>query len=176
VSLPDTDSFGTAGGVIQDYTAVIDATTDLPALGGNQALLDATSATYCNTRCQVRFTLNGTNAPVLVTHFEVWQGGAGNALVVLARTGVGTGTATWPTTVNDEIGNALPNYAGNPHTLNLQFPLGRCRGATATAAPATLMHMIVNTTSANVVTWAIFNAAGAAADPGSALDFDIWVR
>lgn len=161
-----TDSFATYGGGLNDYSPVVDPSTDRPAAGANAAYAATAGMTHTAPRAWCRVTLNGSAAPVLVAHDAIW----GNSVAVapvLARTGVGTVTSTWPTTVSDEITAGQPGYTG-PLPLNLRAGWAQNRGTT-------LYHRIIDITSANVATLRVFNAAGSSADTAGATDFDIWV-
>jgi len=160
------DSLATYGGAINDYSPVVDPTVDRSAAGMNPALAATASMTHTAPRAWCRFTLNGTAAPVLVAHDAMWGNGIAVAPVVV-RTGTGTVTVTWPTTVQDEIQVGAPGYTG-PTPLNL-------RGGWANARGTTAYQRNLDVTSANVATLYVFNAAGSAADTAGATDFDVFV-
>jgi hypothetical protein len=166
MTLPDVDTLNTYGGGLFDYAPVVDPTRDRPASGANQAYESVAAMTHTNWRSWVRFTLNGSATPVLVAHDANW----GNAIGVaptFTRTSAGIYTVTWPATVNDEIPNGVPGFSTG-HTVNFRASTGNVR------AVATPFDIFCTPTSANIVTVRIFNAAGSAADPGSATDCDVW--
>jgi hypothetical protein len=160
------DALSSYGGGLYDYSPVIDPTRDRPAAGANAGYAAAAGMTHTAVRAWVRMTLNGTATPVLVAHDAIWGNAVGVA-PVLARTGVGVETITWPANVQDEIPVGVPGYTG-PLPLNLRSGFGNARGAT-------LFTVTVTMTSANVATVRIWNSSGAAADPGSATDVDVFV-
>lgn len=160
------DALSTYGGGLFDYSPVIDATRDRPAAGANAAYAAVAGLTHTGTRAWARFTLNGTATPALVAHDAMW----GNTIAlapVLARTGVGVVTITWPANVQDEIPIGTPGYTG-PTPLNLRAGWANARGAVA-------YQRNLDITSANVATLHVFNAAGTIADTAAATDFDVYV-
>ena len=163
--LPNPASLALYGGQLQNYqgTAAIDPTTDLDASAGNNAFNDVAMMTRTSPRAVVRFTWAGTGSPTIVSHFAMW--GNTNAVVpAVARGGVGLGTMSWPSSVSDDmIDPTKPGYIG-AIALNLRSATGECKSLT------TRYGIQTNITSANVVSFAIFNAAGSLADPSS-VDF-----
>ena len=73
MTLPDIDTLTTAGGGLQDYTAVIDPTTDRPAAGANTAYANEAMATHTQVRALIRFVPNGTSAPTLAATGFQWD-------------------------------------------------------------------------------------------------------
>jgi hypothetical protein len=159
------DALATYGGALYDYSPVIDPTRDRPAAGANAAYAAIAGATHTVPRAWVRMTLNGTATPILVAHDAIW-GNTISVAPVLARTGVGVETITWPANDQDEIPIGFPGYTG-PLPLNLRAGWGNARGAT-------LFFVTVTPTAANVFTVRIWNSSGTAADPGSATDVDVY--
>ena len=160
------DALTTYGGALNDYSPVVDPTTDRPAAGANACYSAVAGMTHTGTRAWCRFTLNGSAAPVLIAHDAMW----GNSIAVapvVARTGTGTVTITWPTTVQDEIPVGAPGYTG-PLPTNLRAGWASNRGTTA-------YQRTFDITSANVATLHVFNAAGSSADTAGATDFDVFV-
>lgn len=159
------DALSSYGGALNDYSPVVDPTTDRPAAGANAAYSATAGLTHTGTRAWARFTWNGTSV-TLVAHDALW----GNTLAVAptpAHTGTGVMTMTWPANVQDEIPSGAPGYTG-PTPLNLRAGWVNARGATS-------FQRNLDVTSANVATVHLFNAAGTAADPGGATDFDVFV-
>ena len=160
------DALSTYGGALNDYSATVDPTTDRPAAGANAAYSAIAGMTHTAPRAWARFTWNGSTM-TLVAHDAMW----GNSLAVapvVAHSGTGLATVTWPTTVSDEIQSGAPGYTG-PLPLNLRAGWSNVHTGT------TFFFSKVNITSANVATLAIANTGGSAADPGSAIDFDVFV-
>ena len=166
--LPDVDSFASVGGALFNYgIGPIDTSTDRDAAGANVAYWDATAMTATCVRAWARFTLNGTATPALVAHNSVWGNAVGVQPVGAYSGSTGVFTITWPVNVSDGIPNGLPGYIG-PHTLNF-------RDGWANVIGATYFGRQVSITSANVATLYVFNSGGAAANPGSATDFTVYV-
>jgi len=159
------DTLASYGGGLNDYSPVVDPTVDRPAAGANAAFAATAGMTHTCGRAWVRFTWNGSTL-TLVAHDAMW-GNTVSVQPVLAHTGTGIVTVTWPTTVQDEIQSGQPGYTG-PLPLNLRAGHANCRSTTA-------FQRNVNVTSANVATLYVFNAGGSPADPGSATDFDVFV-
>ncbi len=160
MTAPDKDSIQTYGGALNDYTPVIDATTDRPAAGANQAYATAAALSQTGIRAWARFTWNASTL-TLVNHVEMWSSGPGNAVPTLAHTATGVSTVTWPTTVNDEILINQPGYT-SPHTLALRAGWGNAQGGTNLPK--------ITITSANVATVTLVTVA----DPGG-VAFDVFV-
>jgi hypothetical protein len=160
------DALATYGGGLYDYSPVIDATRDRPAAGANAAYAAVAGMTHTGTRAWVRMTLNGAAAPVLVAHDAMWGNTIGVA-PVLARTGTGVVTITWPANVQDEIPIGVPGYTG-PLPINLRAGWANARGTVA-------YQRNLDITSANVATLHVFNAAGTIADTAAGTDFDVYV-
>ncbi len=150
MTLPDVDSLTTAGGGLQDYTAVQDPTTDRPAAGANTAYCNEAMATHTLPRAIVRFSPQGSSAPVLAASgFQwdaVWKAATGTA-PVLAHTGTGTHTITFPTTVADEIPAGVPGYLAAGHTVNFRMAM-----PSVEPGSTTLWQVSAVVTSPNVVT------------------------
>lgn len=145
-----------------DYAPVEDATTDEAAAFRNLYVMNVAGMTQTIQRAICRLVTNNTSAPTdpgSNVHFAVW----GNAVGVkptVARTGVGTFTITWPTTVTDALSVV--------HTLALFTGWANVEGGTYTQAEVTI-------TSANVATLRTYNAAGSLADTTS-VTIAVYVR
>ena len=145
--LPDVDSLGTAGGALKDYSPPIDPTTDRPAGGANAAYANAMAATHTQPRAIARVKWNGTSAPTILWHDEVWNNGS-NVAPTIQRLGVGQALLIQANgasggTVVDEIASNLPGGSANPHTLNLQVGWANCEGqpymgAVGISSPSTI--------------------------------------
>ena len=111
MATPNSSALGDYGMPVGDYLVeVTDPTVDQPAAGAAQQACDTAAMTRTAPRAIVKFTTNGTGVPTLALHEAQW--GIGSVPVV-ARTGVGVYTITWPVTVVDELGVA--------QTVNLRF-------------------------------------------------------
>jgi hypothetical protein len=167
MTLPDVDSLATLGGALNNLSAVENPLTDRDAGGANQAYADAAAMTHTMIRAWAHITLNGSSTPTLVAHDSVWGNAVGVA-PVLAHTGTGVVTVTWPTTVLDEIPNGAPGYTG-AHTINLRAGWGNLR------VVATLYETAISITAPNVATLNVYNSGGSLADVGVATDFDVFM-
>jgi len=121
MSAPNASSIGDYGMPVSDYVVgVTNAATDQPASGGDQQANDTAMMTRTACKALVQFLTAGASAPTLVAHEAQW--GVGVA-PVLARTGVGVYTVTWPASVTDQLGVA--------QAPNLRFAFPSTSGATA---------------------------------------------
>lgn len=167
MSLPDTDSLPTFGGALKDYSPVVDATTDRAAAGANQAYADTAFASHLVPRCAARVTLS-SGAPVLVSRDEGWNNGL-NAVPAYARTTNGIYTATYPTTVMDEIPAGLPGYNAAGHILNLRYAWAIALVGTGSTGWVDCKAVV---TAANVITlyfYLLSAGVPALADPTAAI-------
>lgn len=147
MALPENSAIGDYGMPVSDYLVeVTDATTDQPADGASQQAADTAAMTRTCVRAWCTFTGHATT-PVLVSHDAVW---GTSVAPVVAHTGAGTYTVTWPATVTDSLGET--------YSVNIRCPLKPDVGG------STLAFAQCTATSANVVTVYTFNAAGAAND------------
>jgi hypothetical protein len=165
MTLPDIDTLTTYGGGLNDFSPVVDPTTDRPAAGANAAYASLAAMTATAPRAWVRMTLNGASAPTLVAHNSHWGNQIGVA-PVLSRSSAGVLVVTWPTTVTDQILPGSPGYFG-PHTLNLRAGWGNVRFVST----AWLVFVIPST---NVATVNICSVAGTLSDT-TATDVDVYV-
>src|SRR6185312_328182 len=163
--LPNPASLANYGGQLENYqgTAAIDATTDLDASAGNNAFNDVAMMTRTCPRAMARFTWSGTGAPTLVSHFAMW-GNANAVAPTVARTNTGQGTVTWPSSVSDDMIDPTKPGSIGPIAVNLHASTGECKSL------VTQYSFQSNITSANVVSFAIFNASGSLTDP-TTVDF-----
>ena len=75
----------------------------------NQAFSDLASAGRLATRALIVLTMAGTSTPTLSLHDAMW-GNSGPVAPTVARTGVGTYTVTWPSSVTVDGGAATATY------------------------------------------------------------------
>lgn len=157
--LPDIDTLATLGGELTNYAPIEDPTTDLDATADNTARGNVAMLTHTSRRAWCRFTAAAsTGAMVRVAHDAMW---GTSVPPTLARTGSGTFTVTWPTTVDDELGNS--------HSLNIRAASANSRGG------STLYFVSAVPTSANVITVYVHNAAGSLND-AVGVDFDVYAE
>jgi len=149
MTLPSIDTITTYGGVFADYgVSVVDPTTDQSADDFNKMSASVAMMTNTAIRAWAIFTTAATTgAMALQSHGAVW---GTSVAPTLARSGAGVFTVTWPSTVDDELGES--------HNVNI---LGVLR---PNPYGSTLVHTQAERTSANVVTVYTFAAGGAADD------------
>ena len=159
MTLPDVDDLDTLGGAFADYDNVEDPTTDLGAAFYNKN--NANTAMMTQTAARAICTFVGGAVPADpgsgFVHAAVW-GGSAPVKPVVANTGTGVYTVTWPASVNDELAVS--------HTVNLR------RGHTAVEG-GTPYITTTEITSANVATVRIFDATGTLSN--GAGTFTVWV-
>jgi hypothetical protein len=152
LALPDkatgSDNYGTP---YQNERPVEDPTTEPDAGAINEALVDIAGCTRTIVRARVRFPgltyTSGTQSIPITSHDAVWGSDVGVAPVV-TQSATGIYLITWPTTVDDEL--------GDPHTLNIGMPLE------PVTIDAALSRVKVTAFTANTISLAAFDAAGAA--------------
>lgn len=136
-------------GVANYLVGPVDPTTDWDAAGANKMISDAAQMTQTAIRAIVAMTLNGTSAPVLVSHAAMWGNAPGVAPTLAYGGSTGVYTATWAANQVDAFGNAIAlnfRYALHPTVTDAAF------GGIVRAAR----------TAPNVVTLYSFNSSGAA--------------
>jgi len=105
MSLPDTATIDSYGGVKVNFGPIEDPTTDRDAALASDAYGDVAGMTQTAFRTFVRFTCATGVAPALAEHWAVW----GNQPLTVTpptpgRTGAGVFTMTWPATTTDALG------------------------------------------------------------------------
>ena len=147
--LPESLSFNDVGGTKNEYTAVVDSSTDRSADEVNSAFCAIAEATRTVDRGWLRFVAVADGyTPALVsssTWNTVWKGGTATS-PVFGHPSTGVVTITLPTTVNDEQGVS--------HTVNVQGVTGNIEGST--------FGFINCDASSNVITVRTANTAGSA--------------
>lgn len=171
--LPDISSLDAYGGPIADYSPVTDPTTDEAAKFRNQYVCDVAALGHTGARALVRFlALDNANPtdPTGFVHDAMW-GNASGVKPVIARTGEGVWTVTFPSTVQSELTPESEALGGGvSHTVNI-----RDAWAKATPVSGVLKHASAVVTSANVVTVYGYLANGTADDLlGSIISVIIW--
>lgn len=108
----DISTYGLPSGGFVDYQGlgVVDPTTDQGAAQFNVSAADLAQLTRLGGRAWCQITTSATT-PTLVKHNAMWGNGGGVAPVI-ARSGAGIFTVTFPATVTDPLGNSV--------TINLQ--------------------------------------------------------
>lgn len=152
MTFPSKDTIGTYGGVLNDYAAVVDNSTDRPAAGANQAYGSIAAMSHTAPRAFARLVLAASTGALALAspyaHDSAWGNSAG-VQPALARTSAGIFTVTWPATITDEIGNL--------QTLAFRYASAGIEGNNAGNISAAA-------TSANIVTLWTFTSAGVASD------------
>lgn len=172
--LPNISSLDDYGGAKANYASVTDPTTDEDAADRNRYVCDVAMMGHTAPRAYVRFvTVNGgaPTDPASNVHDAMW-GSSVSVKPVVARTGEGVWTVTWPTSVDDELTSEDAALGGGvTHTVNIRTAFAQ---AAPTATP-TLVHVLPKVTAANVVTVYGYLANGTADDiPGSTVTVVIW--
>ena len=119
--MPDTSTVDDYGGILVDYSPVVDPTTDREALAMDQALEDCAQMTQTACRAWVRFTLAATTGGLTLLASNASWGNS--VLPALANGGTGIFTVTWPATVTDSLGNT--------HTVNLKWAQATLEGGSS---------------------------------------------
>ena len=173
MTLPSRDSISTYGGGVpgagyNDYSPVIDPTTDVPAAGLNQALSNIAMLTRTTPRCMARWEPLGTGTPTLLTHMALWGNSVGVAPVVAYGGSTGLYTITWPFTVTDDLTvSTAPGYVG-PQALNLIQAHGQCESIT-------VIYHVQCVAVANVVYFSVWLPnTGALVSPNATANFSVW--
>lgn len=164
------DTLATYGGPYANYgTGPIDPTTDIDAGAGNKFMASVSSLTQTREQVYAQIQAAGTGSPTLVAHRELW-GNVGLAIPLVARSGVGTITLTYPASTQDEIPFGAAGYTG-PIALNLIGGRGQARFS---AVPVWSVSVVP--TAANVLTIYTYSIAngGTVAIADSSLILDIW--
>lgn len=161
------------GGPIADYAAVVDPTTDEAAHFRNRYACDAAMATHTQPLALASFVaVNGANPtdPTDFVHDAKW-GDSNPYKPVVARTGEGIVTLTWPTTVQDSLTLLSASLGGGvTHTVNFRRAF-----AQAHALAGVLGHAVAEVTAPNVVTVRTFLANGTPDDlPGYTVNVVVW--
>ena len=106
---PDSLSFSDLGGTKLEYTAPVDTSTDRSANEVNLAFAAAAALTRTAVRSWLKFSINGSGVPTLVSWDASWKGGTSTPPVPW-KISNGKYLITFPTTVLDEQGTS--------HTIN----------------------------------------------------------
>jgi len=125
---PNSFSYDTVGGTKEDSFAIPDSQIYRTAEEENAIYAYCAETSRTNFNAWVRLQSNAIT-PTLLTWGAVWAG-ATPTLPVLARTGTGTYTVTFPATVADEQGNL--------YTLNFKMAQCTCEGSTLSVAQYSL--------------------------------------
>lgn len=150
MTLPNVAALATYGGAKQNAAPVEDPTTDRDAGDANKAFADAAAMTHTVMRAWVRI-VGSASAPALAVvngHEAVW-GNLPAVAPTIGRTTTGDWTVTWPSSITDELGNAI--------ALNLRCALHPNIEGDKGFASATI-------TSPNIARVQLWNSSGTASD------------
>lgn len=117
MTLPDKDSLSTYGGPLNNYSDVVDPSTDEDSAWRNKYAANVAMMTHTITRCARSFlgTTGGATAvadpSTGFVHDAVW-GSSSNVKPSVTHVATATYDAIWPTGVADELGEV--------HTISLQ--------------------------------------------------------
>ncbi|MDI3282106.1 hypothetical protein [Polyangium sp. 15x6] len=147
MTLPAIDDLSTFGGVLQDYTEVVDPTTDLPALASNQVRADVAAMTRICARAVVIWTNDGTDGTV-VTFDSV----------------VGNSSSYYPTFSKQATGHWRMTFSASVTDFLAQTQYWNFRYGTGCMLSSTFGTVQVVKVAPNIVDAYLFDAAGAASD------------
>lgn len=145
---PEVDDLDTYGGPKSDEGPIESPTTQLSGPEYTRLAASVAGMTHTGIRAWVRFVTAATTGAMVLTSHDAGWGNTAPVTPLLARTGTGVFTITWPTSVNDEL--------SLPHTVNIRTVLhpvveGSTFGQTAKLA----------ITAPNVVTVYTFSSGAA---------------
>jgi hypothetical protein len=149
-AFPTANTVADYGGIFSDGgVKVVDPTTDQSAAQYAVHQGSTAALTHTGAKAWVRFVAGTSPALAASNNGDAAWGNDPSVRATPLRTGTGTYTLTWPTSVVDLIGN----------TQSVLFVR-----ATAQSEGSTLAFARVAVTSANILTVSTFNAAGSAND------------
>lgn len=153
-TLPNIADLSSYGGIKANYAPVEDPQTEWDAGDRNRMANDVAMMVPVANKAYVRFTTSATT-PTLVDHNAQWGNGP-SVVPVIARTGTGVFTITFPANVNDQLVGDPLNSANSSHALLIRAVHGSVEGNTF----ANTARFLV--TSPNVLT--VYTAASAVAN------------
>jgi hypothetical protein len=157
MTLPTADSFDQYGGLKQDFSSVVDPTTDRSAAEVNTAFASMASASRTSIRAFLQF-LGSATTPTVNFHNAHW-GSTLSVLPVVTRNSIGNYTITFPSTITDPLGVV--------QSVNLVSGRGGLEGT----VPG---FVTVTKATPNTLTVLLFSAAGTASDLTTS-NINIWV-
>lgn len=141
--LPTSQGLSDLGGIITDYSPVINPSTDLSAAFDTKSRATVAEMSRTASRAFIQFTL-GTS-PTINQWDDNWGNGI-SYLPVVAHTATGTYTITWPLTIVDALGATI--------STNFRVALASVNWDGA----ATIGILNTKVSSANVVTLKTYSA------------------
>ncbi len=159
--LPDIASFDDFGGPLNNYSDIIDPTTDESAVYRNRYASDVAAMGHTGLRAFFSFGGHATTPtdPTGFVHDAMW-GTDPSVKPVVTRSNTGLFVGTFPTEVTTELSTAtVAQGGGDDVTLNFRRAYAQIE-----CTDGTLRHAVAEVTTANTVTVRTFNAAGTAND------------
>lgn len=171
--LPDIDAFSTFGGPLNNYSDVVDPTTDEDAAYRNKYAANSAMMTWTLTRAIRSFVgVNGgdpTNPVSGLVHEAVWGNDPSDEPSVV-RAGEGIWDLEWPELVDSELTSAtVAQGGGSQHTVNFHRAWAQVESADGTFKAA---HAKV--TGANTVR--VYGYTGTTLDDLDGLIVTVFVR
>lgn len=149
------------GGPMANYADVVDPNTDEDAKFRNRYACDTAMLTHVSPVAIFRFITVAGGAPTEPTfvHDARW-GNSAFVKPIVARTGTGVWTVTWPSLVDDDMTQFDPSVGGGvQHSVNF-----RTAEARATPVAGVLKHAAATVTAPNIITVNGYLANGTADD------------
>lgn len=155
MTLPAIDDIDTLGGVLQNEDPIEDPLTQISAELDNINRANTAMMTHTLVRAMRAFIGGAvpTDPLTLLVHDAVW-GSTAPVKPTVTQSATGVHDVTWPTTVDDELGES--------HTVNFRNAFASVDGTVPIFTTATV-------TSANVVQVRTFSQAGALVDPAGVI-------
>lgn len=100
--LPDSDDYALLAGNLNDYTPVVDPTTDLPDVASNTTRADVAGMSRLIDRAFVKWTNNGTTATIV--NFDSVVGNDVSLRPVITKLGTGHWRFTWAPSLTNLLG------------------------------------------------------------------------
>lgn len=160
MTLPAIDDLAALGGEMANYDPVTDPTVELDASFDNKTRANVAAQTQTAIRAQVSFPCVATGSSTPQGHWAVW-GNAPSVAPAVARSSAGRYQITWPTSVDDELGES--------HAVNLVSAQGNLQAGA-------FFHVQCVKDQPHVWNIYIFDAAGTLVDPTVGLIVDVWLR
>lgn len=173
MTLPDIDALSTFGGPLNNYSDVVDPTTDEDAASRNKYAANSAMMTWTLPRAIVSFVgVNGGNPtdPVSgLVHEAVWGNDPSDKPAVV-RALEGVWDITWPALVDSELTSAtVAQGGGSQHTVNFQRAWAQVESADGTFKAAS-----AKVTGANTVR--VYGYDGTTLDDLTGLIVTVFVR
>ncbi|MRG98202.1 hypothetical protein [Polyangium spumosum] len=151
MTLPAIDDLSTFGGILSDYTEVVDPTTDLPALASNQVRADVAAMTRLCPRAFVIWTNDGSDGTVVT--FDSVVGSSSSYYPTYYPTITKQATGHWRLTFTASV----TDFLGETQFWNFRYGEGCMLSSTFGTAQVVKV-------APNIVDAYLFDAAGAASD------------